>query len=190
MERMIDELSWFVGGDEDKIRAFQNALNHLCRCRLEADGVFGPETYEAAENFKNGFSKGIPIEHGDWKATGFYAEGKALDFSRGLDLLKFESGIVKFGPKKERFEGEMGVWNADARAGVATDYVGAKAGLRLFSTEGVVKFPTPYGAIIIGGSVDFGGLGFGGGFDVKKRRLEVKGSKVIGGSIIIGFEAN
>gem|GEM_PF-6066270 len=187
---LIDKLTWFVGGDPDRIKAFQNALNHLGCGHLETDGVFGPETYEAAEKFKFEFKTGQHIENGDWEADGFYAESKIFDFSRGLDLLKTETGLVKFGPKKKTSEAELGVWTANARAGASVDYVGASIGARVASLEGVVKFPTSYGTIVFGVSVDFLGLGFNSEFDRKKGRLKKGCTKWFGGSVIIGFEPN
>ena len=41
LERTVDDLAWFVGGDADKIRAIQQLLNVAERVsRLQGDGVY------------------------------------------------------------------------------------------------------------------------------------------------------
>ena len=45
LERMVDDLAWFVGGDADKIRRLQSKLNELrIGGRLTEDGVYGKKT--------------------------------------------------------------------------------------------------------------------------------------------------
>ena len=51
LERTVDDLAWFVGGDADKIRRLQSKLNELgVGQRLEEDGVYGKETKAATQN--------------------------------------------------------------------------------------------------------------------------------------------
>lgn len=61
LERMVDDLAWFVGGDADKIRQLQQKLNDLGICdRLEEDGVFGKKTLAAWNKFKEVLSGSVP----------------------------------------------------------------------------------------------------------------------------------
>ena len=51
LERMVDDLAWFVGGDADKIRRLQSKLNDLgVGQHLKEDGVYGEKTKEAVDN--------------------------------------------------------------------------------------------------------------------------------------------
>ena len=48
LEKRVDDLAWFVGGDPDKIRQLQQKLNELgIGERLKEDGVFGAKTRKA-----------------------------------------------------------------------------------------------------------------------------------------------
>lgn len=57
LEQEINELAWFVGGDPAKISQLQHKLNQLSipgkSGRLKEDGVYGPETRSAWNNFCN-----------------------------------------------------------------------------------------------------------------------------------------
>ncbi|MBE6963605.1 MAG: hypothetical protein E7443_03250 [Ruminococcaceae bacterium] len=51
LERTVDDLAWFVGGDADKIRELQRLLNATGLVpQLLEDGVYGKETAEAEEH--------------------------------------------------------------------------------------------------------------------------------------------
>ena len=51
LERMVDDLAWFVGGDSDKIREVQRLLNATGLVpQLLEDGVYGKKTAEAEEH--------------------------------------------------------------------------------------------------------------------------------------------
>lgn len=53
LERMVENLSWFVGGNETQIRELQHKLNELgiqgSKGRLDEDGVYGKETQNACQ---------------------------------------------------------------------------------------------------------------------------------------------
>jgi len=51
LERAVDDLAWFVGGDADKIRRLQSKLNDLgVGQHLKEDGVYGEKTKEAVDD--------------------------------------------------------------------------------------------------------------------------------------------
>ena len=56
LERTVDDLAWFVGGDADKIREVQRLLNATgLVSRLQEDGVYGKETAKAEEHIVDRF---------------------------------------------------------------------------------------------------------------------------------------
>ena len=60
LERMVDDLAWFVGGDADKIREIQRMLNATgLVSRLQEDGVYGKETAEAEEHIVDRFRENL-----------------------------------------------------------------------------------------------------------------------------------
>ena len=60
LERKVDDLAWFVGGDAGKIRQLQQKLNELgIGERLKEDGVFGIKTLEAWLGFINRLENSI-----------------------------------------------------------------------------------------------------------------------------------
>ena len=63
LERKVDALAWFVGGDPEKIRQLQQKLNELdIGERLKEDGVFGNLTLNAVVAFLRKFDQGtVPI---------------------------------------------------------------------------------------------------------------------------------
>ena len=51
LERKVNDLAWFVGGDPDKIRRLQSKLNDLgVGQHLKEDGVYGGKTKEAVDD--------------------------------------------------------------------------------------------------------------------------------------------
>jgi len=61
LERTVDDLAWFVGGDAGKIRQLQQKLNELgIGERLKEDGVYGKKTLAAWNKFKEAISGAVP----------------------------------------------------------------------------------------------------------------------------------
>jgi len=60
LERMVDDLAWFVGGDPDKIQEIQRLLNATgLVSRLLEDGVYGKKTAEAEEHIVDQFRENL-----------------------------------------------------------------------------------------------------------------------------------
>lgn len=60
LEKKVDDLAWFVGGDPEKIREIQRMLNATGLVpRLLEDGVYGKETAEAEEHIVGRFRKNL-----------------------------------------------------------------------------------------------------------------------------------
>ena len=60
LERTVDDLAWFVGGDADKIREVQRLLNATgLVSRLQEDGVYGQKTAEAEEHIVDQFRENL-----------------------------------------------------------------------------------------------------------------------------------
>ena len=58
LERKVDDLAWFVGGDADKILKLQRALNELgLGERLKEDGVYGKKTEKEVDDVIEKISK-------------------------------------------------------------------------------------------------------------------------------------
>ena len=52
LDRKVDKLAWFIGGNSERIREIQRELNVLLGKNIEEDGVYGPETEEAVERME------------------------------------------------------------------------------------------------------------------------------------------
>lgn len=189
----VSTMDWYVGGDPDKIKRFQNAYNRMnIGTTLVVDGVYGEKTDSAIENYLSVLTSGVApalktftenikrfnLNNSNVVVTSQFASKTSKALSQTGDILYLlelieavDADIADSNTAIERstvvkISGIIGDFTTSKLCGIALGSLGTKVGITIGASAGGVSGNVP-GALVggVSGGTILGTIGAGiGGY--------------------------